>query len=46
MGLKNSEDWKNIYVLAFKTMKIMASWSFLSYMNIKEFKPKIHSIKF
>jgi hypothetical protein len=34
MGLKNSEDWKNIYVLAFKTM------------NIKEFKPKIHSIKF
>jgi hypothetical protein len=27
MGLKNSEDWRNIYVLPFKTMAIMASWS-------------------
>jgi hypothetical protein len=25
MGLKNSKDWRNIYVLPFKTMAIMAS---------------------
>ncbi len=28
MGPKNSEDWRNIYVLQFRTMAIMASWSF------------------
>jgi len=46
MGLKNSQDWGNIYVLSFKTIAIMASWSFLILMNVKEFKPKIHLIKF
>jgi hypothetical protein len=46
MGLKNSQDWKNICVLTFKTMAIMASCSILNYMNVKEFKPKIHLIKF
>ncbi len=46
MGLKKSQDWKNIYVLPLKTMAIMASWSFLIHMNVKEFKPKIHLIKF
>jgi hypothetical protein len=25
MGPKNNQDWKNIYVLPFKTMTIMAS---------------------
>jgi hypothetical protein len=46
MGPKNNQDWGNIYVLPFKTMAIMASWSFFIHMNIKEFKPKIHLIKF
>jgi hypothetical protein len=46
MGLKNNQDWRNIYVLPFKTMAIMASWSFFIHMNVKEFKPKIHLIKF
>ncbi len=41
MGLKNSQDWKNICVLTFKTMAIMASCLILNYMNVKEFKPKI-----
>jgi hypothetical protein len=45
MGLKNSQDWRNICVLPFKTMAIMASWSFLIHMNVKEVKPKIHLIK-
>jgi hypothetical protein len=46
MGPKNSQDWRNIYVLPFKTMAIMVSWSFLIHMNVKEFKPKIHLTKF
>jgi len=46
MGPKNSQDWRNIYVLPFKTMAIMASYSFFIYMNINEFKPKINLIKF
>jgi hypothetical protein len=25
MGAKNNQDWRNIYVLLFKTMAIMAS---------------------
>ncbi len=25
MGLKNNQDWRNIYILPFKTMAIMAS---------------------
>jgi hypothetical protein len=28
-----------------KPMEIMASFSFLIHMNVKEFKPKIHLIK-
>jgi hypothetical protein len=43
---KNSQDWKNIYVLAFKTMAIMASCSFFIHTKVKELKPKIHLIKF
>jgi hypothetical protein len=46
MGFKNNQDWKNIYVLPLKTMVIMASWLFLIHMNVKEFKPNIHLIKF
>jgi len=46
MDLKNNQDWKNIYVLPFETMAIMASCSSLIHMNVKEFKPKIYSIKF
>jgi hypothetical protein len=46
MGFKNSHDWKNIYVLSFKTMAIVMSCFFLIHMNVKEFKPKIHLIKF
>jgi hypothetical protein len=46
MGPKNNQDWENIYVLPFKTMAIITSWSFFIHMNVKEFKPKIHLIKF
>jgi hypothetical protein len=46
MGPKNNQDWRNIYVLPFKTMEIIASWSFFIHMNVKEFKQKIHLIKF
>jgi uncharacterized protein (DUF39 family) len=43
---KNNQNWKNIDVLPFKTIAIMASYSFFIHMNVKEFKPKIHQIKF
>jgi hypothetical protein len=46
---KDSQNWKNIYVLPFKTMAIMAivpSCSFFIHMNVWEFKPKIYFIKF
>jgi hypothetical protein len=38
MGFKNNQNRKNIYVIPFKTMAIMGSWSFLIHMNVKEFK--------
>jgi hypothetical protein len=34
------------YVLSFETMAIMASYFFFINMNFKEFKPKIHLMKF
>jgi len=37
---KNNQNWKNIYVLPFKTMVIMASYYLFIHMNVKEFKPK------
>jgi hypothetical protein len=46
MGPKSSQNWRNVYVLPFKTMAIMANWSFFIHMNVKEVKPKIHLIKF
>jgi hypothetical protein len=41
---KNNQNKRNIYVLPFKTMEIMANYSFFIHMNINEFKPKIHLI--
>jgi hypothetical protein len=35
---KKNQNWKNIYVVPFKTMAIVASCSFLIHMNVKEFK--------
>jgi hypothetical protein len=43
---KNSKNWINIYVLPSKTMTIMANYCIFIHMNVKEFKPKIHLIKF
>jgi hypothetical protein len=37
---------KNVYVLPFKTIAIIASCSVFIHMNIKKFKPKIKLIKF
>jgi hypothetical protein len=45
--MKNSQNWINIYVLSFKAMEIMASFFFFFFhMYVKEFKPKIHLLKF
>jgi hypothetical protein len=38
MSLKNNQDRKNIYILPFKTMAIMASQSIFIHMNVKDFK--------
>jgi hypothetical protein len=43
---KNNQNWINIYVLPFKAMAIMEKNSFSIHMNVKEFKPKIHLMKF
>jgi hypothetical protein len=43
---KNSKNRINIYVFPFKAMAIMASYCFFIHMNVKEFKPKIHLMKF
>jgi hypothetical protein len=43
---KNGQKWINIYVFPFKAMVIMASYCFFIHMNVKEFKPKIHLMKF
>jgi hypothetical protein len=43
---KNNQNWINIYVLSFKAMAIMATDCFFIHMNVKEFKPKIHLMKF
>jgi hypothetical protein len=40
------QNWINIYILSFKAMAIMASYWFFIYMNVKEFKQKIHLMKF
>jgi len=51
MSFKNNQDWRNIYVLSFKIMEIMASWSFFhSYecqgIQIKNPFDKILSLSF
>jgi hypothetical protein len=43
---KNSQNLINIYVLPFKAMVVMANYCFSIHMNVKEFKPKIHLMKF
>jgi hypothetical protein len=43
---KNNQNWINIYVFPFKAMAVMANYLFFIHMTIKEFKPKIHLIKF
>ncbi len=43
---KNDKYLIKIYVLPFKAMAIMASYFFFIHMNVKEFKPKIHLMKF
>jgi hypothetical protein len=43
---KNNQNWININVLPFKVMEIMASCYFFIHMNVKEFKSKIHLMKF
>jgi hypothetical protein len=43
---KNSENLINIHVLPFKTMAIMKSYCYFIHLNVKEFKPKIHLMKF
>jgi hypothetical protein len=45
IATKNIQNWKNIYVLSFKTMDIMASCFFFIHMNVKGFKPKIKLVK-
>jgi hypothetical protein len=43
---KNNQNWINFYVLPFKAMSIMANHCFFIHMNVKEFKTKIHLMKF
>ncbi len=43
---KNNQNWINMYVLPFKAMAIMANYCFFIHINVKEFKPKIHLMKF
>jgi hypothetical protein len=42
---KNNKKWIHIYVFPFKAMLIMPSCFFI-HMNVKEFKQKIHLMKF
>jgi hypothetical protein len=41
-----NQNWTNIYVSPFKAMVIMANCCFFIQINVKEFKPKIHLMKF
>jgi hypothetical protein len=43
---KNNQNWIKNYVFPFKAMAIMVNYFFFIHMTIKEFKPKIHLIKF
>jgi len=43
---KNIENLLNIHVLPFKTMAIMKNYFYFIHLNVKEFKPKIHLMKF
>jgi hypothetical protein len=37
MMKKRNQNWRNIYVLSFKTMTFITSCSFFIHMNVKEF---------
>jgi hypothetical protein len=43
---KDNQNWINIDVLPFKPMAIMVSYCFFIHMNVKDFKPKLHLMKF
>jgi len=43
---KTNQNWINIDVFLFKAMVIMASYCFFIHMNVKDFKPKLHLMKF
>jgi hypothetical protein len=43
---ENIQNLIYIYVLPIKAMTIMASYCFSIHMNVKEFKSKIHLMKF
>jgi hypothetical protein len=45
-AIKKNQNWINIYVLPFKAMAIMVSYYFFIHINVKEFKQKIHLMKF
>jgi len=44
--VKKNQNWINIYVFPFKAMAIMVSYCFFIHVNVKEFKQKIHLMKF
>jgi TRAP-type mannitol/chloroaromatic compound transport system permease small subunit len=47
LDVRHNQLKSNIYfLLPFKTMVIMASWSFFPHMNAKELRVKIHLIQF
>jgi hypothetical protein len=43
---KNNQNWIHIYDLPFKAMVIITSYCFIIHMDVKEFKSKIHLMKF
>jgi len=46
LDCRKRQNKKYIYVFPFKTMEIMKSCCLFIHMNVNEFKPKIHWIKF
>jgi hypothetical protein len=43
---KNNQKWIILFYFPFKAMAIMASYCFCIRMNVKEFKSKMHLMKF
>ncbi len=49
MGVKlqgKQSNQKNIYILPFKTMEVIANYCFFIHMNVKKFKPKNSLMEF